>query len=492
MPAYNRALAAAMTLLFTPLASAQTSHLNQVVEHALLTNPEIQMRFHDFKSAEEGKNVVRGGYLPQLNAQGSLGREYRSNIPGESSYSWSRPNYSIELRQLLFDGFRTSNDVKQAGYEKLARYYDLLATTDETAFAAAQAYIDLQRYREMEALARSNYALHDETLKLIRERTASGVGRRVDLEQASGRLALAQANLMTETANLIDVEQRYRRIVGRAPASDLAPAPSVADRLPVQPENFHDALRRNPSFLSKQAELQAANSGIASAKGAFSPRLEFVAATGRDREQPGAQYRNVQNSSVAVVMSYNLYRGGSDAARVRQTAAQSNAARDLRDYTCRNVQQDLAVAWNNITRLREQIPFLTEHELATSKVREAYRQQFGIGERSLLDLLDTENELFESRRALTNATYDLEVAQYRWLSLSHSLLAALSLSPDNLEAPDENSALETSDELLQLCESDIPDSSGLAPVRVQYSEGFLPPTLLPADRPADGAPAHRH
>ncbi len=346
-----------------------------------------------------------------------------------------------------------------------------------------QAYIDLQRYRDMELLARQNYTLHEETLKQINERAESGVGRRVDLEQAGGRLALAQTNLMTETANLLDVQQRFQRVTGALPPDSMQPTPDVTSKLPVKPADFNESLRRNPSFLSKQAGLQAAQAGVASSKGAFSPKFEFVASTGRDQNDPTPQNRDIQSSSVQVVMSYNLYRGGADSARVRQTSAQSYAARDIRDYTCRNVQQDLAVAWNNVASLNQKLPFLRDHEVATTKVREAYRQQFQIGQRSLLDLLDTENELFESRRALTNALYDLQLAQYRWLSLSHTLLPALSLQPARNEMPEENGKLEVSDEVIKLCNSTVPDSARLAPVRVQYNEGNLPPTFIPVNSP---------
>ncbi|ADP15556.1 type I secretion outer membrane protein, TolC family protein 2 [Achromobacter xylosoxidans A8] len=481
-----------LALAFVPAAFAQSSApasgqagvtLNQVVEQTLLSNPEIQAKYHDFQASLEGQAVARGAFFPQINAQGYVGREYRNNVPGVGSQSWNRPGYSVELRQLIFDGFRTSNDVKQAGFDKLARFYDLLATSDNTAFSAVQAYVDLQRYRDMELLARQNYTLHEETLKQIGERADSGVGRRVDLEQAGGRLALAQTNLMTETANLLDVQQRFQRVTGALPPDSLQPTPDISGKLPVKPADFNESLRRNPSFLSKQAGLQAAQAGVASSKGAFSPKFEFVAATGRDQNDPTPQNRDIQNSSVQVVMSYNLYRGGADSARVRQTSAQSYAARDIRDYTCRNVQQDLAVAWNNVASLNQKLPFLRDHEVATTKVREAYRQQFQIGQRSLLDLLDTENELFESRRALTNALYDLQIAQYRWLALSHALLPALSLQPARNEMPEENGKLEVSDDVIKLCNSTIPDSARLAPVRVQYNEGNLPPTFIPVNSP---------
>lgn len=250
----------------TPAATAPAGQpqvtLNQIVEQTLLSNPEIQAKYHDFQASLEGQAVARAAYFPQINAQGYLGREWRNNVPGVGSQSWNRPGWSVELRQLIFDGFRTTNDVKQAGFDKLARFYDVLATSDNTAFTAVQAYIDLQRYRDMELLARQNYSLHENTLKQIGERTESGVGRRVDLEQAGGRLSLAQTNLMTETANLLDVQQRFQRVTGALPPESMLPAPDIADKLPKAPGNFNDSLRRNPSFLSKQASLQAAQAGV--------------------------------------------------------------------------------------------------------------------------------------------------------------------------------------------------------------------------------------
>jgi len=462
-----------------PVALSQTTAtLNKVVEQTLLTNPEVQARYQDFRQAMEGQNVVRGGLLPQVNAQAFTGHEWRSYVPSGAK-DWNSPGYNLELRQLLFDGFATLNNMKQAGFDKLARYYDLLATSDDTAYSAVQAYLDLQRFRTLETLARENYGMHTDTLKQIRERAESGVGRRVDMEQAGGRLALAQTNLQTATANLLDVQARYRRITGGAAPAALAPAPDISGRLPADPANFNESLRRNPSLLSKQATLQGAQAGVAAAKGAFSPRFEFVASNGRNRDLPSEGGRDVRSSRIQLEMTYNLFRGGSDAARVRQTTAQSYGARDVRDYTCRNIQQDLSVAWNNVARLREQMPFLRDHQIATAKVRDAYRQQFQIGQRSLLDLLDTENELFEARQALVNAEFDLQTAQYRWLALSHLLLPAVEVQPANDEMPDENGRLEVTDEVIKQCDSVVPDEKQLAPVTVSYQADNAPPVLIP-------------
>ena len=448
-------------------APAQGVALQQVVEKVLMTHPEIQVRFQDLTSSLEGQKVARGALRPQVTAQGWVGREWRSETEAGADTDWNRTGWNVQLRQLIFDGFATSSGVRQLGFEKLAKFYDLRATTENLANEAVGAYLDVQRYREMERLARENFATHQVTLGQLRERQQSGVGRGVDLEQSSGRVSLAQSNLMTETNNLNDVLQRYRRVVGEYPAAELPPVPEVNDRLiaPAVTRDFGDALRANPQLLSKQALVQAAQAGQKAAEGAHLPKVEFVASTGRDREQSSPAYGNQQSSRVQIMMTYNLSRGGADEARLRQTIAQGYAAQDLRDYTCRNLLQEMSITWNNIARLRQQMPFLQEHVLSTSKVRVAYQQQFTIGQRSLLDLLNTENELFDAQRALVNARYDLKKAEYQWLALSSEILPVLGLAqPHSASRPEEQQALTLPDDMLRSCNAAVPDTSNLQPV----------------------------
>lgn len=457
----------------TPLGIAQ------VVDHAITSHPEMNARYHDFVSSLEDQNVARAGWRPNLSANAWVGKEWRSNLDNAPSYNWNRPGWSLELRQLIFDGGATSGRISQYGFEKLSRYYDLQATGNTLASEAVAAYLDVQRYREMQSLAQENFAMHENTLYQLRDRQESGVGRGVDLEQASGRLSLAQTNLMTESNNLNDVTQRYRRVVGAYPAAEMPVVPEITGSLPVigVTQDFSQPLRASPYVLSKQALVQAAQAGVQVAKAAHAPVLDVRAATGRDREQPGAQYRDVQSSRVQLMLSYPLYRGGGDAARIRQTTAQTYAAQDVRDYTCRNIQQELSIAWNNIVRLRQQMPFLREHELSTSKVRVAYLQQYRIGQRSLLDLLDTENELFDARRAYINAQYDLKKVEYQWLAWANQILPTLSLvQPHQHHLPDEQQALVLPDEPLRACMEGLPDTSNLTPIALKPA--------APADVPA--------
>jgi adhesin transport system outer membrane protein len=151
-------------------AAAQTAsnsnvlQLPKAVEKAVTTHPEVRARYQDFVSSLEGQNIARGGWRPQVTAQGWVGKEWRSHMPGQSNYDWNRPGWNLDLRQLIFDGGITTNNIRQWGYEKLSGYYELMATSNNLANEAVAAYLDVQRYREMRSMARENYSMHEGTL----------------------------------------------------------------------------------------------------------------------------------------------------------------------------------------------------------------------------------------------------------------------------------------------------------------------------------------
>jgi adhesin transport system outer membrane protein len=196
-----------------------------------------------------------------------------------------------------------------------------------------------------------------------------------------------------------------------------------------------------------------------------------------------------------LVLNYNLYKGGSDQARIRQYVDKLNATYDLRDKVCRDVRQTALIAYNDVSKLESQIGFLSQHELSTSKAREAYRQQFDIGQRSLLDLLDTENEYFQARRALVNAEYDLSLAKARVLAANGTLLSALKLRPLETQAPDQPAGTDANDDAMQ-CVSDLApqvvlDKSSLPKPTLATAPIAPAPAPVPAPAPAPAVPSSK-
>ena len=255
---YASPLTVSLTLSFLALPAvhaAAPGTLPDTVEKAILRNPEVMARLHDYQASDAERDVARGGLFPRVDLQGYTGRE-RRDTPISPVSTYNRPGYQLQLRQLIFDGFATQNDIKRLGYARAVRYFELLGTTDEIAYEASRAYLDVLRYRELARLAQENWAIHKETVDQIERRVKAGVGRRVDLEQAFGRLALAQSNWLTESSNLHDVSQRYQRVVGEAPLDTLQAPPAFADKLPGEKEVLRQAVTTNPGFRAAVSNIR--------------------------------------------------------------------------------------------------------------------------------------------------------------------------------------------------------------------------------------------
>lgn len=443
--------------LLPALAVAQSASLKEVAQKAVLNNPEVQSKWHAFRAAEEEAGAARGGFLPRVDLTVGAGRETLKQ-PLASEVSYSRRGYVLSLNQMIFDGFATSNDVKRLGKAKLTRYFELLDASEGVALEAARAYLDVMRYRFLVSLAEDNYVQHKATYEQLVRRTQSGVGRRADMEQAGSRLALAEVNLTTEIANLHDVTARYQRIVGEQPPKVAFAGVQLGRSLPDKASAaLERAFRSSPALLAAIENVEAALYDADIRRAAFLPRLELRARTDNTNNYQGID-GDRKNNVVEMVLNYNLFNGGSDLARQRQYAERLDLARDLREKACRDVRQTLAIAFNDVGRLREQGAFVETQVNLLERTRDAYRDQFNVGQRTLLDLLDTENELLTARRSAINADADLSLAYLRSYAGMGGLLEFLGLK--KLETGGEPAA----DQLAQVDPKVIcPNEAPLAP-----------------------------
>mgnify|MGYP000883488451 FL=1 len=435
-------------------ASPQSpSTLKDAVERAILQNPEVKLRFHNLEAASAERRVAEGGWLPRIDLEVAGGTYETKNPALAATLGYSGNRASLQLRQTLFDGFATLHETRRLSYAQQAAYYDLMSASNQIALEASRAYLDVLRFRELVQLAADNFTTHQEVHDRLSQKVTAGVGRKVDLEQAAGRMSLAESNWLTEVSNLHDVSARYQRLVGEVPAPELASLQPMSSLQPAGTAFLTDAVRKNPDFLSAVASIRGYRSDASLRRAAHAPTIEFRARQSYESNQSGVT-GDYRDTALELVLNYNLYRGGSDKARVNQYVAKLNSAYDLRDKACRDVWQTGEIALNDAQKLTAQIKLLAQHELSTSKAKQAYQQQFDIGQRSLLDLLDTENELYQARRALANAEYDLQLSSFRVLATSGSLLSALKLQALSNTTPEASGAIETDDESMQ-CSTQI-------------------------------------
>ncbi len=415
-----------MAVAIASAGAQEVSNLQDAINRAVLQSPTVNASWHAYESAREGQRVGKGGYYPKvdLTAQGGEERQRFANGTNEwESYNPLRAD--LVLTQLLFDGFATSSEVKRLDAVRQLRYFEFISASQESALEAIRAYFDTLRFQKLVTLAKDNYIQHYNVFEEIEERTGAGVGREVDLEQANARLALSEANLLTEVTNLYDVAVRFERVIGDLPAEtleehmlDVAMIPELRD------EALATAYLHNPDLNAATRNIAAANAALKVRKAAMMPKLDLRIAKSLDDEVDNIQDQ-IHQEGIHLVLTYNLYNGGSDSARNRQFHEEANTARELRDKVCRDVKQEVLIAHNDIQSLEEQVAHLDRNQIAVGKAREAYRNQFNIGQRTLLDLLDTENEYFEVRRAYVNAANSLEMARVRTLSSMGRLLPSL-------------------------------------------------------------------
>jgi adhesin transport system outer membrane protein len=410
-------------------AMAQTtSPVVQSVQKAIEGNPEVAAKFNAFRASNDEIDVASGAWKPHLDASASAGKrayENTQSVPRDPRFY--QGGVRLELSQLLWDGLGTHNEIERLSHAKLTRWFDFLDATEQFGLEAAKAYYDVVRYRKLVALAEDNYVQHKYSFDQVQSRVNAGVGRGVDLEQVIARVALAQSNLVTERANLHDVTERYVRIVGSVPPAENVSAVSMVKQLPAsEAEAMRIAAVQSPSVAGAIENLRSARAAVAARKSPFQPRIEARAQGAAGHNLDGVLYQK-HDVGAEIAVTWNIFNGGADSARERQYANLLTQAENLRDKACVDARQTVSVAFNDVRKLNEQLGYLDRNVVSIQKARDAYRQQFDIGQRSLLDLLNSENELYTAKRSYVLAEEDLATAIVRTYAGMGTLVAGLGL-----------------------------------------------------------------
>lgn len=425
-------------VLTTPQVLADS--LRGMVSQALESNPEVRFEARALDTLKSEKRQQWGGYLPRVDVSASVGRARRDF---DSRGNFDRHYAEVSVTQMLFDGFDVSGRVDEADQRVREQYYRLLGEAENKALEVTRAYLDVKRYRYLMGLAEQNVERHIEVTDQVRQLAEQGVSNEADLKQAEGRLALARSNLRTEYSNLQSVTARFQRLVGRAPAQNLEDAGALNETLPSSLELvLKRTFANNPEIHAAFANIRAAESSLTVAESEDYPTVELGLRHGTYKNNNGFDNRTDPDNFgdetlLELKLDYNLYRGGSDRAAKKAAWSRIGQAQSLRDKACVDLRQTATIAWSELLNLRGKLTLLESHQQSSSAVAEAYRRQFDIGRRSLLDVLDSENEAFQAERSLVHGQYDLQLTRADILHSMGQLLQVLSLSPETAVDADE-------------------------------------------------------
>ncbi len=244
--------------------------------------------------------------------------------------------------------------------------------------------------------------------------------------QIKGRVARAQANLSAAENNLMDAQAEFYRVTNTEPAELTQPVPD-ATKIPASLAEAKElAQKMHPTLLSADQDIEATRYQYEASKSNFYPKLTLEASKGIYKNSSGVDGNDIDDTRVMLMARYNIFNGGADIAQKRAAASQIAEAKDVKMNASRQVTEGLALSWNARDALMQQKDFMQQHVQASYDTVMAYRKQFLLGTRSLLDVLNTENELFEARQNAVNTDYDELYAQYRILNATGRLLDSVS------------------------------------------------------------------
>ncbi len=273
-------------------------------------------------------------------------------------------------------------------------------------------------------LARRNILNHLSTLNAVRTIASRGNATRADIAQARSRLEAARAQLAQRTGALLDAEARYIETVGRRPTMLADPGLSRAKRAIKLQSALARGNKNNPSIAAARNRVMASRFGAKSTKGLLMPRvnLELSATSGDNIDGTRG---NTSDLRALVVLRWNLYRGGADTARRRQAKFDLDAARSDERDARRLVRQRIRQAHAALVSNQQRRIKAARQVAAARQVLSYYRDQFRLGQRSLVDLLDAQNEVFTAQEVLLDARYTILFNYYALLAATGELLTTL-------------------------------------------------------------------
>lgn len=421
----------ALAGLAAPLRAQTVDTLVGALVSTYLTNPTLEAQRAEQRATTELVPQARSGYRPQLSFQSNYGRTRIDRegiaglsgdgaIPGAADTGRDNPvtldtfDNELVLDQPLYRGGRTVNANRQAEALVAAGRNLLSATEQEVLLNSVIAYMEVLRSEAVVELNRNNVEVLQEQLEASRARFEVGEVTRTDVAQSQAALAFAESNLRAAVGQFENARTTFERVVGY-PAGQLAPPPP----LPELPETLQAAmeisLAENPQLQAAEFTEVASRYNVKVAQGQHLPTLNLQGALSYS-EESAIPEDETKVASVLGRLQFPLYQSGRVASEVRQARQENSRDRLEIAATRRQVLEQVAVAWENLRTARAVTESARSQVRANIIALEGVRQENLVGARTVLDVLEAEQTLLNSRVTLVTAERDAYVAGFQLLA----------------------------------------------------------------------------
>lgn len=425
-------IAAFWAVILALAPSAGAISLREAVQTALEANPEIGEAVANREATQFELRQARGLYFPQLDFEGRVAAQNfdspATRLAGTSNDTLARKETNLTLSQVIFNGFGRQGGVDQQAARVDAASNRVYERSEVIGLNSVRQYLEYGRLLRIVQLAEENIQYHRKVLADVKKGVDEGTLSVADRQLAEDRLYRAEAELSRTRQELNASAIRFYKLIG-VPLDNYEGAPLPAESLPGSLQEGVSLARKSSPLVSiAKSELDAAYGARKVANSALFPEVS-AELRGRYGDDLDGVFGRETELRAGVVLRWNLYRGGIDIANKQEALRRIDASRFRLDQAYRDVEETLRLAWNQreleLKRLSELEKSLAQLNLLVV----SYQEQFKIGERTLLDLLNTQNNKFNTQVAVETSKFDVLFAGYGLLAAQGSLLAALNLTP---------------------------------------------------------------
>ncbi|OKH89854.1 TolC family outer membrane protein [Thalassospira sp. TSL5-1] len=394
-------------------ASAET--LDDALAKAYQNNPTLEAGRAQLRATDEEISQALSNWRPTVQLNGSAGIRKLDVDTGQaaSTNDTTLNPYQVGLNvsQPLYRGGRTEAETKRAEARIQAQRAALRSTEQSVFLNVATAYFNVLRDTAVVELNQNNIRVLERQLEATRDRFSVGEVTRTDVSQAEARLAGAKANLIAAQGTLANTRAVYERLVGNAPV-DLK-IPASLEGLPTSVKQVIDtASVQHPDVLQAQYSEEAAHDNIRLSEGALYPVVNLTAGLSRSREA-SSEDTTTDTAEVMAEVTVPIYQKGAEYSSIRAAKQTAGQARIVVDQTRREVIESATSAWENLVTARASIESQQAEVSSAEVALDGVQREASVGSRTVLDVLDQEQELLQARVALVKSRRDAAVAEFQ-------------------------------------------------------------------------------
>lgn len=415
------------------LGSSGGYSIIDALKQAVNSNPGVTEAAANRRATEAEMRQTQSTLLPQVRLQAEYGPEkltrYDVNPPPPLNGEWRKDarEGSIIVRQLLFDGFASLNDIWRQSARVDAAAARVHERTELIALDAAEAYIDIVRYTRLIQLGQENLSALRGIARDVKSRYEGGRSGEGDFQQSLERVAGAEAILADFRQKLDDANAKYRKSVGLEPNNLRFPR-RLYGLPPTKDASLAITLQHNPTLRAAGADAIAAKYGFRATAGAFMPTisLEGRATRGVDSQDVLGKREDLSGK---VVMTWDIFRGGQDSWRRVEMGERMIEQTQRHARLQRDAFESLDKAWAARTVTSDRITALVKQSDAALKSFNAYSKEYELGQRTLVDLLDARNQYFNALVSLVSTRAVAVFADFQLLATMGHLLDYIKIAP---------------------------------------------------------------